>query len=218
MRVALAAAGAIVVAVSVSGSACSPCRSISTPSWTSTLRERAAQIAQLNATAPALLVNGLLDVQAGPLHLINIKVVDAHPAAGGGPGGFGLQGRTGPQSGRWPRRSRADARPCGAGAEPVRLYVAPPLAARRGAGGGAVLVASFEARIDRPAADACGTLILLGALGAAAIGALAPRLRQGRGLAPLRRRGDRRGIERTRDPGAGCPPRAAGGRRARPGR
>ena len=79
VRVALAAAGAIVVAVSVLGAGVQILLSDHLHAeLDSTLRERAAQIAQLNATAPALLTSaGVLDVPAGP-RLIDVEVVDSH--------------------------------------------------------------------------------------------------------------------------------------------
>jgi len=79
VRVALAAAGAIVVAVSVLGAGVQILLSNHLHAeLDSTLRKRAVQIAQLNATAPALLTSaGVLDVPAGP-RLIDVEVVDRH--------------------------------------------------------------------------------------------------------------------------------------------
>src|SRR6185312_1767247 len=76
-RVALAAAGAIVVAVSVLGAGVQFLLSNHLHAeLDATLRQRAAEIAQISATAPALLTSpGILDVSAGP-RLVYVEVVD----------------------------------------------------------------------------------------------------------------------------------------------
>ena len=98
VRVALAAAGAIVVAVSVLGAGVQILLSNHLHAeLDSTLRERAAQIAQINATAPALLTSpGVLDVPAGP-RLIDVEVVDRHRRIVAR--SLGLQGGTVPVGG-----------------------------------------------------------------------------------------------------------------------
>jgi len=201
VRVALAAAGAIVVAVSVLGAGVQILLSNHLHGeLDATLRERAAQIAQLNATAPALLTSaGVLDVPAGP-RLIDVEVVDRHgriiarslglqggtlpvgklvsEAIGGGRGGYGSA------------RLRGDE---------TRVYVAPLSDLGGPAGGGAVIVAASKDDVE-DTLEQSRRLIVGGALLAAALAFPLSLLLARRALRPLERLSEGAAvIERTGD-------------------
>jgi two-component system, OmpR family, sensor kinase len=211
LRVAVAAALGVLVAVAALAAAAQALvRHELRASQDRGLRGQATNVARLSASAPALLTSpGALDAPYGGQDLL-VQVVDrrgrivARSAA--------LGGRlltAGPLLGAAIARGRTSFGHAELSGEPLRLFVAPLPAAGGVAGGGAVLVASSEREITRTA-DRVRTLILLSALGAAAIGAAAAAALTGRGLAPLRRLATAaRDIERTRDPGRRLP--AAGG-------
>ena len=211
VRVALAAAGAIVVAVSVLGAGVQILLSDHLHAeLDSTLRERAAQIAQLNATAPALLTSaGVLDVPAGP-RLIDVEVVDSHRRIVAR--SLGLQGGTVPvgalvsaaissgRSGYGEARLRGDE---------VRIYVAPLSDLGGPAGGGAVIVAASTDDVN-DTLEQSRRLIVGGALLAAALAFPLSLLLARRALRPLERLSAGAAvIERTGDASLRLP---AGGR------
>ena len=144
VRVALAAAGAIVVAVTVLGAGVQLLLSNHLhDALDSTLHERAVEIAQISATAPALLTSpGMLDVSAGP-RLVDVEVVDRRGRIVAR--SLGLRGQTISAAqlvagavGHG-RSSYADTH---LGGGDVRVYVAPLPELGGPAGGGAVIVAA----------------------------------------------------------------------------
>jgi signal transduction histidine kinase len=151
------------------------------------LRARAADIARLSASAPALLTSpSALDAPNGGEQLL-VEVLDRHRrivARSGALGGRLLPADTLVQAAISKGHSGfGHGRLSG---EPSRLFVAPLPDAGGAAAGGAVIVAATEGEIGRTA-DRVRTLILLCALGAAALGAAITAALTGRGLAPLRR-------------------------------
>jgi two-component system, OmpR family, sensor kinase len=170
VRVALAAAGAIVVAVAVLGAGVQLLLSNHLHgTLDSTLHERAAEIAQISATAPALLTSpGVLDVSAGP-RLVDVEVVDRQGRIVAR--SLGLHGQT-IRAARLVaaavhrgRSGYADARLDGGEA---RLYVAPLPDLGGPAGGGAVIVAASTDDVA-DTLEQSRRLILGGALLAAAL-------------------------------------------------
>lgn len=144
VRVALAAAGAIVVAVAVLGAGVQLLLSRHLhAALDSTLHERAVEIAQISATAPALLTSpGMLDVSAGP-RLVDVEVVDRRRRIVAR--SLGLHGQTIPVDGLVTaavdhgRSGYADAH---LGGGEARVYVAPLPDLGGPAGAGAVIVAA----------------------------------------------------------------------------
>ena len=179
----------------------------------STLRDRAAQIAQLAATAPALLTSPtVLEASVEPRQL-DIEVLDRHgrilgrsPAMGDATlDAHGLvtaaihRGRSGYGTGRL-------------GGRPVRLYVAPLAALGGPASGGAVIVASTTAEIDSTLAES-RTLIIASALAAALLVAPIAFILTGRAMRPLAAlAAGAEVIERRRDPSLRLPGASADGR------
>ena len=165
------------------------------------LRQRAVEVAQLSASAPALLTApGTLDASLGG-EQINVEVVDrrgrivARSLALGGkvlPVASILRAVTSTGVGRY---ARADL-----GAEHLRVYVAPLAEAGGPAAGGAVAVAASTHDVESTLASV-RLLVLLAALVAAAAGAAALALLMRRALRPLgtlaRAAAE---IERTSDP------------------
>ena len=212
VRVALAAAGAIVVAVSVLGAGVQILLSNHLHAeLDSTLRERAAQIAQLNATAPALLTSaGVLDVPAGP-RLIDVEVVDRHRRIVAR--SLGLQGGTVPVGATGLGGDREAAAAATASArlrgDEVRVYVAPLSDLGGPAGGGAVIVAASTDDVN-DTLEQSRRLIVGGALLAAALAFPLSLLLARRALRPLERLSAGAAvIERTGDASLRLP---AGGR------
>ncbi len=174
------------------------------------LRDRAAEIARLGASAPAVLAQpGALDEPFGGRQL-SVQVIDsrgrilARSASLGGkllPGGaLEAQALRQGRSGYTQARLEGDA---------IRLFVAPLARTGGAASGGAVLVASTTGEIDRTLGR-LRALLVISAAGAALLGALAVALMTGRGLRPLRRLASAAGeIERTGDPGRRLPVPAA---------
>ena len=188
VRVALAAAGAIVVAVSVLGIGVQLLLSNHLHAeLDSTLHQRAAEIAQISATAPALLTSpGILDVSAGP-RLVDVAVVDRRRRIVAR--SLGLQGGTiavdplvaatiASGRGRY-----ADAHLRGAG---VRVYVAPLSDVGGPAAGGAVIVAASTDDVE-DTLDQSRRLIIGGALLAAALAFPLSLVLARRALGPLER-------------------------------
>lgn len=200
-RVALGAALAIVVAVGALGLTLALLAGRELRgSLDQTLRERAAEVSRLSASAPALLTApGALTAPLGGRELA-VEVLDRRgrilarsPALAGRiiPGGSLTaaalaQGRSGYE----------DARLSG---DPVRVFVAPLPDAGGPAAGGAVLVASSTVEIHETLSRV-RVLIALCAIAAAALGAGLVALVAGRGLRPLRRlAGAAAEIERSGD-------------------
>jgi hypothetical protein len=151
------------------------------------LRRRAVEVAQLSASAPALLAApGTLDASLGSQQ-INVEVVDrrgrivARSLALGGkvlPVGSALHAATVTGTGRYVGAEL--------GSEELRVYVA-PLAEEGGpAAGGAVAVAASTDDVDSTLATV-RLLVLVAALIAAAAGAAALAVLMRRALRPRRR-------------------------------
>lgn len=151
------------------------------------LRTRAVGIAQLSASAPALLtVPGSLDTQTGTTHL-SVEVVDRNGAIVARSLGMGGQVLdVGPQLRRALRGGESSYANVVAGSDPMRVYVAPLAELGGPAAGGAVVVgASIE---DVNATLDTLRLVLVGAgLLAALIGATAVAVLIRRALRPLGR-------------------------------
>jgi signal transduction histidine kinase len=170
------------------------------------LRQRAVEVAQLSASAPALLTTpGALDASLGGQQ-INVEVVDrqgrivARSLALGGkvlPVEPVLRGVIATGVGRY---ARADL-----GEEHLRVYAAPLAEAGGPAAGGAVAVAASTHDVDSTLASV-RLLVLLTALVAAAAGAAALALLMRRALRPLGKLAEAAAeIERTSDPSRRLP-------------
>jgi signal transduction histidine kinase len=207
-RLVLAAAGSILVALVLFGVATvllvgHELRS----SLDSALRQRAAEVAELAVSAPAVLkAPGALESPVSG-RSIAVEVIDARGRilARSLTLGAGLL----PED----RLARA-ARVSGAtgfenievGGRPFRLFAA-PIALSGPAGGGAVLVASDTSDISSTTAH-LGVLVILTGAGAALLAALLAAALTRRGLRPLRRLAAGAGeIERTADPSRRLPER-----------
>ncbi|QEC50383.1 HAMP domain-containing histidine kinase [Baekduia soli] len=213
LRVALAAAGGVLVAVAaLAGAAQYLVRHELRASQDRGLRGRATDVARLSASAPALLTApGALDAPYGGQDLL-VEVVDRRGRIVARSSALG--GRLLPTDAlltaaiRSGRTGYARAELSG---EPLRVFAAPLPDAGSVAAGGAVLVASSAREIERTA-DHVRTLILLCALGAAALGGAIAALLTGRGLTPLRRLAAAAGdIERTGDSSRRLPAEARTG-------
>jgi two-component system OmpR family sensor kinase len=159
------------------------------------LRQRAAQVARLSVSAPALLnAPGTLDAPLGGRE-ISVQVIDRRARIVARSSSLG--GRLLPAGSLAPRAVRQ-------GRAGFR-DVAPIADAGGPAAGGAVLVGSSVSEID-DTLDRLRGLIALSAGGAALLGALAAALLTGQGLRPLRRLSAAAGdIERTGDPARRLP-------------
>jgi two-component system, OmpR family, sensor kinase len=149
------------------------------------LRARAVEIAQLSATAPALLVSpGLLDTSIGGVQL-SVEVLDRHGrivARSLALGGRVLPVQAVAHSVTASGRSRyVDAR---LGADHLRVLVAPLAASGGAAAGGAVAVAASTHDLDETLGSV-HLFVLVAALVAAASAALALWLLMRRALSPL---------------------------------
>jgi signal transduction histidine kinase len=211
LRVALAAAVGVFVAVAALGVAAEHLvRHELHASQDRSLRGRAGDVARLSASAPALLTSpAALDAPSGGQDLL-VEVLDRRGRIVARSGALG--GRLLPTGGLVRAAIASGRTGFTAGelsGEPLRVFVAPLPDAGGAAAGGAVIVASTEREIERTA-DRVRTLILLCALGAAALGALVAAALTGRGLAPLLRlSAAATDIERAGDPALRLP--AAGG-------
>ncbi len=165
------------------------------------LRRRAVEVAQLSASAPALLTTpGVLDASAGAQQ-IDVEVVDRHGRIVAR--SLGLGGRVLPVQPLW-RQVIATGRSRYAGAElggdDLRLYVAPLADAGGPAAGGAVAVAASKHDLASTLADV-HLVVVIAALAAAAAAAAALALLMRSALRPLGRLADAaEEIERTGDP------------------
>ena len=176
-----------------------------------TLRARAADVARLNASAPAELTQpGALEgrLTGGALY---VQVLDRDGRLVVRSGALG--GRVLPE-GNAVQRALKDRRPgfadASLGAEPVRLYAAPLGSLSGGPGaGGAVIVAGSTADVDHTV-DRARTLIALCALAAAALAALLATVLVRGALRPLTRLSSgARAIERSGDASERLPTPAA---------
>lgn len=172
-----------------------------------TLRQRASDVARLSASAPALLARpGALDASLSGRQL-TVQIVDSRGR---------IVARSAALGGRILEGGRLEPAAIARGADgyrdavlsggPIRLYVAPlPAAGGGDARGGAVLVASSTAEIERTVDD-LRRLVAISALVAAGLGALAAALLTARGMRPLRRlSGAAAAIEATGDPSRRLP-------------
>ena len=166
-----------------------------------TLRQRAVQVAQLDASAPALLTRpGALDSPLGSTQL-SVEVVDRHArivarslALGGRvlPIGALVHGAIAHGSSGYTNASL--------GTEPARIYVAPLAELGGRAAGGAVIVASSTHDLGETLAS-LRLFVLLAAIGAAAFAAAPVAFLMRHALRPLGRLADSAAeIERTGDP------------------
>jgi two-component system OmpR family sensor kinase len=210
-RLAIAAAGTLFAAVAVFGVVTvllvgQELRS----SLDRALSERAAEVAQLAVSAPAVLTSpGALEVQASGRQVV-VEVIDAHGRIFAR--SLTLGARLLPQDALARRALRSGA----TGFEDIelsshryRLYAAPIAQALGPVAGGAVLVASDTTDIR----DTIGRLgVVVGVSGAAValLAALGAAVLTRRGLRPLRRLAEAAGeIERTADPSRRLPEPAA---------
>jgi len=165
-----------------------------------TLRQRAVEIAQLNASAPALLTTpGALDSPIGGTQLL-VEVVDRNGTIVAR--SLSLGGRV-LHAGPDVRAAIADARAgysdAKLGTDGLRLYTAPLADLGGPARGGAVVVAASTHDLAETLAS-LHLFVLVTGLVAAALGAGAVALLMGRALAPLRRLASGAAeIERTGD-------------------
>jgi signal transduction histidine kinase len=210
-RVVVAAAASIVVAVVVLGAAVQVllARHLHA-SLDSTLRDRAAAIARLSASAPALLTSpSVLEASVGP-HPIEVEVVDRHAriVAPLSPPVGGQMLEVGGLASQVIRSGRGAYRNSMLGDQHVRVYVAPLAALGGPASGGAVIVAASTADVTDTLAES-RALIILSALAAAGLVVPIAFVLTGRALGPLRRLAagaeviEARGDPSLRLPGAG---------------
>ena len=207
-RLVLAAAGSILVALVLFGVATvlvvgHQLRG----SLDSALRQRAAEVAELAISAPAVLNDpGALESPVSG-RAIAVEVIDAH-------GRILARSLTLGASllpyDRLARSAVADGATgfenISLGGQPYRVFAA-PIALSGPAGGGAVLVASDTSDISQTTAH-IGLLVVLIGAGAALLAALLAAALTRRGLRPLRRLADGAGeIERTADPSRRLPSR-----------
>jgi signal transduction histidine kinase len=145
----------------------------------STLRDRAAQVAQLAATAPALLTSPTVLGSSVESRQIDVEVVDRH--------GTRMAGATlpvGALAGRVIASGRAGYADGSLAGHPIRIYVAPLAALGGPASGGAVIVASTTDQIDSTLRES-RTLIVASALAAALLVVPIAFVLTGRALRPL---------------------------------
>ncbi len=172
----------------------------------SSLRRRAVAVAQLSASAPALLTApGALESPLGGTDA-SVEVLDRRGRLVAR--SLGLGGRVLPTAVlakdviATGAPAFADATQAGDG---IRLYVAPLAVVRGPASGGAVVVAASTTDLE-DTLHALRAGVLSSAVGAAALGAAAVALLLGHTFRPLRRlAGSAAEIERTADPGRRLP-------------
>jgi two-component system OmpR family sensor kinase len=170
------------------------------------LRRRALAVAQLSASAPALLTSpGALESPLGGADA-SVEVLDRHGRLVAR--SLGLGGRVLPDA-ALARRVIVTGRPAYAdgsdGGEAIRLYIAPLADVHGAAAGGAVAVAASTADLT-DTIEALHAGVIVSALAAALAGAAAVALFLGRALRPLGRLAEAAGeVERTGDPGRRLP-------------
>ena len=205
-RVVLAAGAAILLAVAVVAVAVSVlvARQLRS-SLDRDLRDRAAEIARLSASAPAVLTApGALDARVGGQQL-SVEVLDRRGRLVAR--SLSLGGSVLPAA--LARTVIATGRPLYAhgrlGRERLRLYLAPLAAVGGSAAGGAVIVAASSGEIAETL-DRLHLFALFSGLGAIALAALAAFVLVRRALRPLERLSTAAGeIERTADPSRRLP-------------
>jgi signal transduction histidine kinase len=213
LRVALAAGAAIALATILLGvTVVALSEREEASSRDSALRAGAAQVAQLSASAPALLTApGSLEGRVGSRRLL-VEVVDRHgrivarsASLGGGLLATPAQTAAVIRSGR-PRYANTES-----AGEPLRVYRAPLAAIGSGpAAGGAVLVGTSTAA-DRRTAHRIRVFVLLAAAGAALLAIVIALLLTRRALRPLTDlSAAAREIGETGDPTRRLPPAGAG--------
>ena len=201
-RSVLAAVGGIVLAIVVAGAGVDVLASRDLHrTLDRSLRQRAVEISQLSASAPALLTRpGALDTTLGGTQL-RVEVLDRRNRLVAR--SLSLGGRVLPV-----RRMAAQAIASGrssyatssTGGEPLRLYAAPLADFGGAAAGGAVVVAASEQDMNRTLANLHLFLVFAG-LAAAALAALGVFLLLRRALRPVSRLADAAAdVERTGDP------------------
>jgi signal transduction histidine kinase len=175
-----------------------------------TLRQRAVEIAQLNASAPALLTTpGALDSPIGGTQLL-VEVIDRNGRIVAR--SLSLGGRVlhaGPRVQAAISAARSGYSNARLGTEHLRLYTAPLAELGGPARGGAVVVAASTHDLDETLAS-LHLFVFVTGLVAAVLGAGAVALLMGRALAPLRRLASGAAeIERTGDARRRLPQTAA---------
>jgi two-component system, OmpR family, sensor kinase len=176
-----------------------------------TLRQRAVEVAQLSASAPALLTSpGALDAPLGGQQL-DVEVVDRHGRLVAR--SLALGGRVLPVS---PLLSRVIAGGSASyvnvdlGSDDLHVYVAPLADTGGPAAGGAVAVAGSTHDVSSTLAS-LHLFVLVGALAAAGLAALTLAVLMRRALSPLSRLANAAAeIERTGDPSRRLPEPASG--------
>jgi signal transduction histidine kinase len=199
--VAIAAAAAIAVAIVALGTAAIVLvgRELH-DSLDRTLRQRAADVARLSATAPALLTApGALEAPLSGTQLV-VEVVDSHGRIVARSPSLG----TGVLNAASPIHRAISAGSSGyvglsLGANPMRAYVAPLADTGGAAAGGAVVVAGSTSNVDDILRH-LRFLVIVAAVGAALLGAGVAMASTGRALRPVRRLSQAASaIERTQD-------------------
>ncbi|MCW2977588.1 MAG: integral rane sensor signal transduction histidine kinase [Actinomycetia bacterium] len=201
-RSVLAAIGGIVLAIVVVGAGVDVLASRDLHrSLDRSLRQRAVEISQLSASAPALLTRpGALDTTLGGTQL-RVEVLDRHNRIVAR--SLALGGRVLPArqlAAQVIARGRGTYGTASAGGERLRLYAAPLADFGGPAAGGAVVVAASERDLSRTVGNLHLFLVLAG-LVAAALAALGVFLLLRRALRPVTRLADAAAdVERTGDP------------------
>jgi two-component system, OmpR family, sensor kinase len=175
-----------------------------------TLRQRAVEVAQLSASAPAVLTRpGALDSPVGSTQL-SVEVLDRHGRIVARSLALGAQvlplGRLVPSAIAHGVSGYRDAK---LGTDPARVYVAPLAEFGGKAAGGAVIVAASTLDLRETLAS-LRLFVLLAAFGAAVLAAGPVGLLMRRALRPLSELADAASaIERTGDPRRRLPQQAA---------
>jgi two-component system OmpR family sensor kinase len=201
-RSVLAAIGGIVLAIVVVGAGVDVLASRDLHrSLDRSLRQRAVEISQLSASAPALLTRpGALDTTLGGTQL-RVEVLDRHNRIVAR--SLALGGRVLPArqlAAKVIASGRGTYGTTSAGGERLRLYAAPLADFGGAAAGGAVVVAASERDLNRTVGNLHLFLVLAG-LVAAALAALGVFLLLRRALRPVTRLADAAAdVERTGDP------------------
>jgi two-component system, OmpR family, sensor kinase len=185
-RVVAAAAVSIVVAVVVLGGAVQVLLSRHLhQALDHTLRDQAAQVAELAATAPGLLTSPAAVNASAESGRLDVEVVDRHGRVVSPPTEFGgARLSPGPLLLAAIRHGRSGYRDAMLAGRRARLYVAPLADVGGPASGGAVIVASTTDEIDSTLAES-RTLIIASALAAALLVAPIAFILTGRALRPL---------------------------------
>jgi len=206
-RLVLAAGGSIVAAVALFGvAAVVLVRHELRSSLDTALRQRAAQVAELAVSAPAVLTApGALESPVSGRQ-IAVEVLDSHGRILARSLALGADLLPQDQLAHEAiAAGRAGYEDVVIDTQPYRLYAAPIAEAGGPAAGGAVLVASQTSDISQTLGH-LGLVVTLSGIGAALIAVLAAIVLTGRGLRPLRRlalAGEE--IERTADPARRLP-------------